>query len=155
MLLANCVRRINKINITKCLNKSISTSGHHYLALASNSTKNPLNLANGSLPNLTSTSVFTISQQHNDHLWCSHRFYSNDRHDKDRKDETDEEEDLENWNRKLPRFGDMYVSVPSVYLMLKNALSTLLIRSYFDQTFNRDEFLSGCRQAVEVIFILF
>lgn len=154
MLLANCVRRINKINITKCLNKSISTSDPRYLTVASNSTKNPLNFTNGSLPNLTSTSVFTSSNQHNDHHWYSHRFYSTDKHDKDRKDETDEDEDLENWNRKLPRFGDMYVSVPSIYLILKNALSTLLIRSYFDQTFNRDEFLSGARQAVEVIFIL-
>ncbi|XP_055319516.1 uncharacterized protein LOC129577078 [Sitodiplosis mosellana] len=155
MLLANCVRRINKINITKCLNKSLGTSNRRCVAVASSSssTENPLNFGNGSLPNLTSTrTVFTSSHRHhNNHLWCSHRYYSNDtQHGKDRKEDTDDD-DLEGWSRKLPRFGDMYVSTPSVYLMLKNALSTLLIRSYFDQTFNRDEFLSGARQAVEVV----
>lgn len=157
MLLANCVRRINKINFTKCLNKSLNTSNRRCFAVASSSVKSPLNSANCSLPHLTSTAtVFTSSHQHNDQLlWCCQRYYSNDRrNDKDTKDDT-EDDDLESWNRKLPRFGDMYVSTPSVYLMLKNALSTLLIRSYFDQTFNKDEFLSGARQAVEVILSFF
>lgn len=154
MLLANCVRRINKINFTKCINKFISTSNGRCVAVASssNSTENPINYCNGSLSNLTSTRrVFTSSyRHHNNHLWCSYRYYSNDtHHDKERKEDTDDD-DLEGWNRKLPRFGDMYVSTPSVYLALKNALSILLIRSYFDHTFSRSEFLSGARQAVEV-----
>lgn len=151
MLLANCVRRINKLNITKCLDKSISTWNGRCVAVASITTKSkPVHFRNGLLPNLTSTAVFTSAHhRHKEYLWFSHRSYSNGRHDKDAKDDTDDD-DLETWNRKLPRFGDMYVSTPSVYLMLKNALSTLLIRSYFDQTFNRDEFLSGARQAVEV-----
>lgn len=149
MLLANCVRRINKINITKCLNSSISRLDHRCVTVAS-STKNPANLANNSLPNLTSTSLFTTaSNQCIDQRWGSLRFYSNDAKDKDKKNDTDDD-DLENWSRKLPKFDVNYVSTPTIYFMLKNVLSTLLIRSYFDQQFNKSEFIAGARQAVQV-----
>lgn len=149
MLLANVVRRINKTEITKCFNKSINLTTRRGKTVVSNVSKS-IKLANGSLANVTSTAVFTNAHQDKGYLRESRRYYSSERHTKERKNDADEDEDLENWNRKLPRFDDTYVSTPSVYLMLKNALSTLLIRSYFDQQFNREEFLSGARQAVEV-----
>lgn len=151
MLLANCVRRINKIEIATCVNKSLNSFSCRHGGVASHSVHS-LHRESGTLPNVTSTkqTVFTKSHyQNNGQLCIQHRYYSSSHNDKDRKYDSDDE-DLENWQRKLPRFDNFYHTTPSVYLMLKNALSTLLIRSYFDQQFNRDEFLSGAKQAVEV-----
>lgn len=151
MLLANCVRRINKIDIAKCVHKSISSYTRRPNAVASTNPARPVHFDGRSLPHLTSTTtLFTNHYQNNGHLWCKHRYYTNNRSGKERKDDSDDE-DLEHWQRKLPRFDSFYHTTPSIYLMLKNALSTLLIRSYFDQQFNRDEFLSGAKQAVQVI----
>lgn len=150
MLLANIVRRINKTEIQKCANKLIGSSTRRSKSVASNAS-NSLNLAYCSLPNVTSTAVFTnVHNGKGAYLWANRRYYSSQRNAKERKDDADDDDDLEHWNRKLPRFDGNYVGTPSIYLMLKNALSTLLIRSYFDQQFNREEFLSGARQAIEV-----
>lgn len=151
MLLAKVVRRINKTNIPKCVNKSIKVSDRGHQSLASN-TLNSLHLANSPMQNVTSTVVFTNGHRDNCYLWANRRYYSSQRNTKENKNEAEDEEDedLTNWNRKLPRFDDSYVGRPSIYLMLKNALSSLLIRSYFDQNFNREEFLSGSRHAIEV-----
>lgn len=139
MLLANCVRRISHSNIAKCLIQSNCTVSKRCIAIAGRS---PAKLVE--LPNLTSTTVFTSFQQRgNGH---DRRYYSSHRNDKD----DDADDDLDNWHRQLPPFDDGYLSKPSVYLMLKNALSALLIRSYFDENFNRKEFLDGARQAMEV-----
>lgn len=155
MLLANCVRRIYKINIAKCVNRTITTSEQRCVAVAS-STKNPVIFANTSLPNLTSTSLFTTASKRciTDRSWCSQRFYSNKTQDKnkkndDKKDDTDDL-DLDNWNRKLPRFEGDYFTSSSIYLWLKNAFSIFFIRSYFDNQFNKPEFLNGASQAVVV-----
>lgn len=145
MLLSNCLRRINKIDIIKCLNKS--SSSRRWVAVA-RGTNSPVNLANGSVPNVTSMTVFT---RHNGNLSNGYRYYSSSGGDKNTKNDTDDD-NLENWNRQLPSFGGLYVFTPSPYLMLKNALSTLLIQSFFDQHFNKSEFLAGARQAVVVRF---
>lgn len=152
MLLANCVRRIKNPEISKYLKKSISSSVCRHVAVASHSI-NSSSLNSHLLPNLTSTTLFTNAHhQSNGNQWCSSRFYSNDSNEKSKKQNAnvDDDDDLENWTRKLPPFGDDYIVKPTVYLWLKNALSTLLIRSYFDPNFNRDEFLSGAKQAVLV-----
>lgn len=147
MLLANCVRRINKIDISKCVNKSISSFTRQPNAVASHSANTVRLVVNRSLPNVTSmTTLFTNHYQNNGHLYGTHRYYSSN----SRRDDSDDEDHLIHHQRQLPRFERYYKTTPSVYLMLKNALSTLLIRSYFDQQFNRDEFLSGAKQAVEV-----
>lgn len=146
MLLTNCLRRINKINITKCLNKPLSTKC--CVAGVSNTTY-PVKLVNSSVSNVSSTALFT---RYNEHLSHSHRYYSSNGGDKKATNDTDDD-DLTNWHRQLPRFGDYFEVTPSLYLMLKNALSTLLIRSYFDQNFNKNEFLAGARRAVEVRYI--
>lgn len=150
MLLANCLRRINKINITKCLNNSLGTTTKRCVAAGASNMTNPVKLVNSSVSNVSSTALFTRC---NENLSYSQRYYSSNGGDRKATNDTDDDDDLTHWNRQLPRFGDYFESTPTLYLMLKNALSTLLIRLYFDQNFNKSEFLSGARQAVEVKFI--
>lgn len=151
MLLANCVRRIKNPEIPKYLKKSISSSVRRHAAIARHSI-NSSSLGSQLLPNLTSTTLFTNTHQSTGNHWCSSRFYSNDSNEKSKKGNAnvDDDDDLENWTRKLPPFGDDYINKPTIYLWLKNTLSTLLIRSYFDPHFSREEFLSGAKQAVLV-----
>lgn len=80
-----------------------------------------------------------VTSQHHRINCCANRCYSTDRND-----------DLENWSRKLPSFGDVFVTTPTFYLMLKNALSAIFIRAMFDETFDRKEFLSGTKHAIQV-----
>lgn len=91
-------------------------------------------------------------------LCASQRHYStrnnrnnnaNARKDDDDSDD-DDDDDEDDSERKLPRFDSSHLSTPSLYFMVKNTLSTLLIRSYFDQQFNRQEFLNGAKKAVQV-----
>lgn len=140
MFLAKSVRRINKISIEKCLSNYLITPKCSYMGLACNSSD--LSSHQISLNHITSTILFTKSnkQQRN-----QTRYYTTDRNDRD-----DDDDDLDSWNRKLPSFGESFISTPSTYLMLKNSLSTLLIRSYFDNQFNKDEFLNGTKRAIEV-----
>lgn len=143
MFLANSVRRINKISIEKCLSNCLITPKCSYMGLAHNSRELPGHSQQIYLNRITSTILFTKSnkQQRN-----QTRYYTTDRNDK----YDDDDDDLDSWHRKLPSFGECYISTPSTYLMLKNKLSTLLIRSYFDSQFNKDEFLNGAKRAIEV-----
>lgn len=119
------------------------------LCVAGASNTNPVKLVNNPVSNASSTALFT---RYNERFSPSQRYYSSNGSDKKATNDTDDD-DLTNWNRRLPRFGDHFEITPSLYLMLKNALSILLIRSYFDQNFNKNEFLAGARKAVEVIFM--
>lgn len=163
MLLGNCVRRINKIQIVKCLTNSMATTKRLYVTVAGQ-TMHSMHLDNSTMPHLTSltakTTVFTnrLRNHGRPELVPStsppQRHYSSNKNNakaqKDDSDDSDDDDDMENWHRQLPKFDDSHHSTPSIYLVVKNALSTLLIRSYFDQQFNRQEFLDGAKQAVQV-----
>lgn len=141
MLLTKCVRQNN---IIKCLNKSIiSSTIRRGVAVTSITRNKPQNLAKTAWPCSTSMAMFKSSYQHNLYQ-C--RYYSNESNDQTKKDDP-----INCSNPKISPFGDSFLVAPSIYLKLKNALSTLFIRSYFDETFNKNEFLAGAQHAVEVI----
>lgn len=159
MLLGNCVRRINKIQITKCLRNSTATTKRLHVTVAGQS-MHSMQLDSSSMPHLTSltakATVFTNRLQNNGNhfILCTHRHYSSNKNNantrKDDDSDSDDDDDMENWNRKLPKFDRHHHATPSIYFMVKNTLSALLIRSYFDQQFDRQEFLNGAKKAVQV-----
>lgn len=159
MLLANCVRRINQIQFTKCLLNSAATPKHLHSTVAGQS-MHSMHIDSTSMSHLTlltakATNVFTNRSIQNNvgHFLCTHRCFSNHKRDANthkHDSDDDDDDDMDNWHRKLPRFDGYHHSTPSIYLVVKNTLSTLLIRSYFDQQFNRKEFLDGAKQAVQV-----
>lgn len=176
MLFGNCVRRINKIQFTKCLRKSpAATMALLHVGVAGRcQSMQSMHLDSSAMPHLTSltakSAVFTnhrLLQKNSGQPFvaiCSHRRYSsgsdNNKHknanarkqnnDDDNDSESDDDDNMNDWDRQLPKFDSSHYSTPSIYFVVKNALSTLLIRSYFDQQFNRQEFLNGAKKAVQV-----
>lgn len=150
MLLGNCLRRISKIQYTKCFTNSTATTKRFHVIVSQ------------SLPTSSLTANATVFTNHiqncGDHhphfvRRHGHRHYSSRKNNANaQNDYSDNEDDdnIANWSRKLPKFDGFYRRTPSIYLMVKNTLSALLIRSYFDQQFNRQEFLDGAKQAVQV-----
>lgn len=133
MLRTNYVGHLNKLNLSKYVNNSLKITPTRFYMV-----DNRKNLINSSLPNLTSIIEFNnIHRRHNDNFRCPCRSYSSNHNE-----------------QKLPRFDDNYKFAPSFQLMIKNYLSIFLIRSFFDQSFNKQEFLDGASHAIEVMFIL-
>lgn len=160
MLFGNCVRRINKIQITKCFQNSVVTTKHLHVTMASRlqHSMHPDRCSHTTASLTDKVSVFTNCPQNNrdrhqhiDLCGRGHRFYSSQKHNANADHEDDD--DMVNWSRKLPKFDTKcdHHTTPSIYLMVKNTLSGLLIRSYFDQQFNKQEFLDGAKQAVQVV----
>lgn len=166
------MRRINKIQFTKCLrNSQAATAQHLHVDVAGRcQAMQSMHLDSPTIPHLTSltaqSTVFTNHRLQNSSgqkpfiAICAHRQYSTNSNNKNknanaRKDDEDSDSDdddgsLNDWDRQLPKFDSSHYTTPSIYFVVKNALSTLLIRSYFDQQFNRQEFLNGAKKAVQV-----
>lgn len=132
MLLSRLARNAQKTNSKQFLRniENWAQCKHYSVIKPANVTKKADN--NCSQLHLT-------SQYSRINSFCSNKYYSTERND-----------GLENWSRKLPSFGDAFVTTPSFYLMLKNSLSILFIQWMFDNQFNRKEFLSGTKRAIEV-----
>lgn len=169
-MFGNCVRRINQIQFTKCLRNSPAATAkrlHASVAGGGCQSMQPMHTYSSPIqPHLTSltakTTVFTILRLQNNgggQSVCPQRHFSSNSSNKNRnanarkdddESDSDDDDDVEDWERKLPKFDNSHYSTPSIYFMVKNTLSTLLIRSYFDQQFSRQEFLTGAKKAVQV-----